>query len=750
MVKKRVRKSVKDTPSEETLDQATGKTTSSSARHESSSNTTEEKSDIVEEDEDEDEEEEEEEEGEEEEEEEVTILNHQNPHEKHHHHDSYKRAILKTKRFMFIFGTLFGVILALYFAKDAAKNTDLFNDLDKYVPFDTVSGYFEDWRDVLPQSLQNLLEETDGEDFHDPSESFAVGKQLKRDFNYKAKHPVVLVPGVISTGIESWGLEGTAECPSESHFRKRLWGSFYMLRTMFLDKTCWLKHIMLDHETGLDPEGIKLRSAQGFEAADFFMAGYWIWNKILQNLAVIGYGPDNMFSAAYDWRLSYLNLEIRDGYFTKLKSQIELNKKVNGEKTVLFGHSMGSQVIFYFLKWVEAEGKFFGNGGTSWVNDNIEAFVDISGCVLGTPKAIPALLSGEMKDTVQLNALAVQGLEKFFSRKERADMLRSFGGIASMLPKGGDLIWGNLDGSPDDLTRIKKSRDSSWSKLSSVLSLSEDVNDTTKDKLIDEDSKRPNGLEKEAEQEDEVLKTSGDDDEDVHYIENIDKSDTLGNFIRFTEEVGTYSTKNLTISESINFLLEQAPESFKRHTLEHYSYGISKNEKELIANEKDFNKWINPLEVPLPNAPDMKIFCFYGVGNPTERAYYYREEKDKNITKLNVTIEAARADSVLFSDGDGTVSLMTHAMCHKWAQGNDDPNFHNIYNPGNSKVTIVEIKHQPDRYDIRGGAKTAEHVDILGSAPLNELLLRVASGHGDTINNTFHTPLKDIIANLDF
>ncbi|GMF62830.1 unnamed protein product [[Candida] boidinii] len=163
---------------------------------------------------------------------------------------------------MFIFGTVFGVIVALYFAKDAAKNTELFGDLDKYVPFDTVSGYFEDWRDVLPQSLQNLLEETDGEDFHDPSESFAVGKQLKRDYNYKAKHSVVLVPGVISTGIESWGLEGTVECPSESHFRKRLWGSFYMLRTMFLDKTCWLKHIMLDFETGLDPEGIKLRSAQ--------------------------------------------------------------------------------------------------------------------------------------------------------------------------------------------------------------------------------------------------------------------------------------------------------------------------------------------------------------------------------------------------------------------------------------------------------------------------------------------------------
>ena len=46
-----------------------------------------------------------------------------------------------------------------------------------------------------------------------------------------------------------------------------------MLRTMVLDKTCWLRHIMLDTTTGLDPPNIKARAAQGFEAADFFMAG---------------------------------------------------------------------------------------------------------------------------------------------------------------------------------------------------------------------------------------------------------------------------------------------------------------------------------------------------------------------------------------------------------------------------------------------------------------------------------------------
>ena len=55
------------------------------------------------------------------------------------------------------------------------------------------------------------------------------------------------------------------------------------------------------------------------------------------------------------------------------------------------------------------------------------------------------------------------------------------------------------------------------------------------------------------------------------------------------------------------------------------------------------------------------------------------------------------------------------------------------YNPANVNVTIVEIKHEPDRFDLRGGAKTAEHVDILGSAELNELVLTVAAGKGHTI-----------------
>lgn len=46
-------------------------------------------------------------------------------------------------------------------------------------------------------------------------------------------------------------------------------------------------------------------------------------SKIIENLAVVGYDTNNLHLAPYDWRLSYYNLEERDGYFSKLRSTIE-------------------------------------------------------------------------------------------------------------------------------------------------------------------------------------------------------------------------------------------------------------------------------------------------------------------------------------------------------------------------------------------------------------------------------------------
>jgi phospholipid:diacylglycerol acyltransferase len=103
---------------------------------------------------------------------------------------------------------------------------------------------------------------------------------------------------------------------------------------------------------------------------------YWIWSKIIENLAGIGYDPSTAYTASYDWRLAYGNLEVRDQYFSRLKQYIESAKKLSGKKVVLTSHSMGSQVVLYFFKWVEANG--YGHGGKTWVDDHIEAFINVS------------------------------------------------------------------------------------------------------------------------------------------------------------------------------------------------------------------------------------------------------------------------------------------------------------------------------------------------------------------------------------
>ena len=225
--------------------------------------------------------------------------------------------------------------------------------------------------DVLPASfVRDARDLAKGEREVVNYDSFSVGLSLMAQ-GVKANHSVIMIPGVISTGLESWGTTNS----SRQYFRKRLWGSWSMMRALVTDKESWKRHIMLDKITGLDPVGgIKLRAAQGFDAADFFITGYWIWSKILENLATIGYDPTNSFTAAYDWRLSYANLEVRDQYFTRLKIYIEMAFKVSNKKTVLISHSMGSQVLFYFFHWVAAADG--GGGGDTWVDDYIDSWIE--------------------------------------------------------------------------------------------------------------------------------------------------------------------------------------------------------------------------------------------------------------------------------------------------------------------------------------------------------------------------------------
>jgi phospholipid:diacylglycerol acyltransferase len=133
------------------------------------------------------------------------------------------------------------------------------------------------------------------------------GYKLK-NLGARVKYPIVMVPGFVTSGLELWGGEDCAR----KHFRQRFWGSMSMAKTFFADRECWRRHLTLDPYTGSDPPSIRLRAAQGFEAADYFMATYWVWSKLIENLADIGYDGSTMTMMSYDWRLGYNVLETRD------------------------------------------------------------------------------------------------------------------------------------------------------------------------------------------------------------------------------------------------------------------------------------------------------------------------------------------------------------------------------------------------------------------------------------------------------
>ena len=109
-----------------------------------------------------------------------------------------------------------------------------------------------------------------------------VGQTICKDQKKSVVHPVVLIPGIISSGLELW--QGKP-CARSTHFRRRFWGTSSMLEKLATDRSCWLEHMKLNESTWDDPDGIHLRASSGFEAADYFMTGYYLWGPLIENMA---------------------------------------------------------------------------------------------------------------------------------------------------------------------------------------------------------------------------------------------------------------------------------------------------------------------------------------------------------------------------------------------------------------------------------------------------------------------------------
>lgn len=153
---------------------------------------------------------------------------------------------------------------------------------------------------------------------------------------------------------------------------------------------------------------------------------------------------------------------------------------------------------------------------------------------------------------------------------------------------------------------------------------------------------------------------------------------------------------NLTLAEATGYILNHVPPAYQNMIHSNFSLGMERDPEQIAANDNDHRKWANPLEVRLPNAPSMNIYCIYGVGKETERAYFYQQggfEHDETISGLNATCQDPECtdqtprtpldlplsrrvwidgsvtlpddhepkvrSGVVFNDGDGTVSLLS-------------------------------------------------------------------------------------------
>jgi len=169
-----------------------------------------------------------------------------------------------------------------------------------------------------------------------------------------------------------------------------------------------------------------------------------LWAVAIEQLAHIGYDPNNMALVAYDWRLSLPALETRDGYYTKLQKAIETLYHTNGGRRVVVAvHSMGGVVWHYFASRQEHLER-------GWVEKHIHAVAHVGTPHLGVPKAISATLSGEMKDTAELGDWIDRIRKIMLGNVDMVGLFRSFHSVMNMAPRGGARVWGTTTFAADE------------------------------------------------------------------------------------------------------------------------------------------------------------------------------------------------------------------------------------------------------------------------------------------------------------
>mmetsp|Transcript_17918 Transcript_17918/g.26920 ORF Transcript_17918/g.26920 Transcript_17918/m.26920 type:complete len:844 (+) Transcript_17918:134-2665(+) len=549
------------------------------------------------------------------------------------------------------------------------------------------------FRDCLEhKQMQSLLERNTTRVYEQLNRNNLIKKENTLTKEDNRNHPVVIIPGMTSTALEVW--QGTG-CYADAT-RQRVWSSRSSTTTFLLDPECLQKHLMLDPKSWDDPQDIRVRAASGLSSADAF-GPLNLWGEFIVNLAMLGYDETSVALAAYDWRLDPTRLERRDAYFTRLQRTIETLLETNcGRKVAIISHSLGGNHAFYFFHWVEAR-------RSGWVEKYVDSLSFVGGALLGAPKCLPYIVSGEMTDAFQIGEffLRLSEMHGGLSRDAIFNLTRTWSSVPSLLPKGGNTFW-SLPPAP--ISKIKDQID--------------------KENLT---------------------------------IQSINQTVPLLELAHPRNQ--SITAQSLSADAATEFLYEISPE-YMRLVDQEYDLRAQNNNTNTTLDPR---AWSNPLLTPLPYAPSLKIYCLYGVGRPTPRIIRFvpNTAATKNAsTPLNETPIPTEIDQqqttlkefllehavhlgtderqfeisrISDEDGDGTVPLLSLGyMCVEGWKSQK-------LNPARVRVITKEYLHQeissrevvtrPLEF-MQGLAneKDGDHITILGNREMIGDLIDVTLG----------------------
>ncbi|RYG95451.1 hypothetical protein EON65_55960, partial [archaeon] len=229
-------------------------------------------------------------------------------------------------------------------------------------------------------------------------EAEKVATYLSQAHHSDPRPPIILIPGIIASRMISWRQK---KCAGPGiNVQDVVWLNLQKLvETMTYDKNCWLDCMKLDADS-TDPVDCKIRPDEGLDSVGELSPGLYrpsgtsIFTSLIHTLAKdLGYDSNSLLAAPYDWRLSPMELEKRDSYFTALKFKIEMAVQRHQRPVILLSHSMGYHIFTYFTSWLKAISPP-SIGYDAWVYKHIYTVVAIAAPLLGTPSSLKAIMSG--------------------------------------------------------------------------------------------------------------------------------------------------------------------------------------------------------------------------------------------------------------------------------------------------------------------------------------------------------------------